>query len=272
MKRIKYKHHILLVLLPVLLFSCEKVIEIDLKEAEPRLVIEGNISSETGPYEVLLSTSGGYFDNSALQPVENGIIRIVADDGSSELLTEVSPGKYQTENLLGVEEQSYSLSVEVDGETYTASEYLPKKVEIDSLSYEETNFGPPEEFGKNISVLCTFSDPPDTEEYYRFVIYINDEQTDGIFRPYLVTDDVLINGLTFTAGLPLIRIQPGDKIKLEMQTIGFHTFLYFEALNDALEGGGVGSTPYNPFSNLDNGALGYFGAYTVSVDSLIVQE
>ncbi len=270
--KIKHTYNILIVLASVFFYSCEKVIEIDLKEAEPKLVIEGNITSEEGPYQVLLTTSGGYFDNSAVQPVEGGLVRVFAENGESEILTEMSPGKYLTQSFVGTEDQNYTLSVEVDGKTYSASEYLPRKVEIDSLAYEETNFGPPEEFGKNISLLCTFSDPLDTEEYYRFIVYINGEPTDGIFSPYLVTDDVLINGLTFTAGLPLIRIWPGDKIKLEMQTIGFHTFQYFDALNDALEGGGVGSTPYNPFTNLDNGALGYFGAYTVSVDSLVVQE
>lgn len=253
-------------------FSCEKVIDVNLNTAEPRLVIEGNITSESGPYEVVLTTSGGYFDNSAVQAVENAIIQISSEDGSIETLTEVSPGKYLTGNFTGIENRSYNLLVEVEGETYTATEFLPVKVKIDSLAYEETNFGPPpDEQGKNISLLCTFTDPVETEDFYRFIIFINGERTDGIFNPYLVTDDLLINGRTFTAGLPLIRILPGDIIKLELHTIGLNTFHYFNSLNDALEGGGMGSTPYNPISNVDNGALGYFGAYTISSDSIIIQ-
>jgi hypothetical protein len=269
MKQLK---NIMIISLLTFLFSCEKVIDVNLNTAEQKLVIEGNITSEEGPYEVVLTTSGGYFDNTAVQPVENGIVRITAEEGITETLTEVSPGRYLTSTMTGIENQFYDLYVEVEGETYTAREYLPTKVEIDTLYYEETNFGPPpDEQGKNISLLCTFSDPPDTEEYYRFIIYVNGEKTDGIFNPYLVTDDVLINGRTFTAGLPLIRILPGDTIKLELQSIGFNTFQYFNALNDALEGGGMGSTPYNPSTNLDNGALGYFGAYTISSDSIIIQ-
>ena len=269
MKHLKY---ILFISVAILLFSCEKVIEVNLNEAEPKLVIEGNITSESGPYEVVLTTSGGYFDNSAVQAVENGIVRISSEDGSSETLTEISPGRYITENFVGIENKSYNLFVEVNGETYTATEYLPGKVEIDSLAYEETNFGPPpDEMGKNISLLCTFTDRAETEDYYRFIIFVNGERTDGIFNPYLVTDDIFINGRTYTAGLPLIRILPGDTIKLELQAIGFNTFQYFNTLNDALEGGGMGSTPYNPITNLDNGALGYFGAYTISTDSIIIQ-
>jgi hypothetical protein len=268
----KLLKNILLISLVTFFLSCEKVIDVNLNTAEPKLVIEGNITSELGPYEVILTTSGGYFDNSAVQPVENAFIQISSEDGNIETLSEVSPGKYVTENFTGIENSSYNLLVEVEGETYTASESLPSKVKIDTLAYEETNFGPPpDEQGKNISLLCTFTDPGEIENYYRFIIYKNGERTDGIFNPYLVTDDLLINGRTFTAGLPLIRILPGDIIKLELHTIGFNTFQYFNSLNDALEGGGMGSTPYNPITNFDNGALGYFGAYTISSDSIVIQ-
>jgi hypothetical protein len=272
----KYIQNIILIMLPFTfsLYSCEKVIDIDLKEAAPKLVIEGNISSEPGPYEVRLTRSGGYFDNTAVQPVENAQVRMSDEEGNVELLTESSPGTYLTESLIGIENTTYALEVIVEDKVITASEFLPKKVEIDSLSYEVTNFGPPPSAPGEINVrlLCTFTDPAETVDFYRFITYLNGEQLDGLFNPYYVTDDELFNGRTFSVSLPFIRILPGDSIKVDLQSIGPNTYEYFNSLNDAIDGGGIGSTPYNPKTNLDNGALGYFGSYTLSSDSIVIQQ
>ena len=117
----------------LLFMSCEKVIDVDLKDAEPRLVIEGNITSDTGPYVVSLSKSGSYFDYNTLERVGGGEIIITDEDGNSEVLSEVSTGIYQTENMQGLENTNYSIQVVSDGETYSAEEYLPNKVEIDTM-------------------------------------------------------------------------------------------------------------------------------------------
>lgn len=65
---------------------------------------------------------------------------------------------------------------------------------------------------------------------------------------------------------------PGDTISIELNSIGFNTFEYFRTLNDALNSGGMGSTPYNPITNLNNDALGYFGTYTSDTEQFIVEE
>ena len=273
MIKAKYIKAIAILISSISLFSCEKVIDIDLNEAEPRLVIEGNITSESGPYEVYLSTSGGYFDNTAVQPVENGIVRISDDEGNSEILTETSPGIYKSNTFIGVENRNYSVQVEVNGKLYSASDYLPPRIEIDSLYYEEDNFGGPgsghEE--QKYRIRCTFTDPVDTANYYRFMTYVNGQRVEGNFNPYQVTDDEIFDGNTITLSIRGITAQPGDEVRLELQSIGFNTYEYFRTLNDALSSGGMGSTPYNPISNRDNGALGYFGADSISSRSVISQ-
>lgn len=255
------------------LMSCEKVIDVDLKDAQPRIVIEGNVSSEPGPYVVSLSKSGSYFDNNTFERVQNGVVTITDEDGNAEVLTEVSPGTYQTDNMQGMENTNYTIQVISEGETYNANEYLPVKVEIDTLFYAKDE---PGSFGSNpdtetYSIFCVFSDPIETADYYRFKMYINGQLEEAGFGTYLVIDDELFNGLTFPLQFRGREVVPGDIVRLELQTTGFNTYEYFRTLNDALRGGGMGSTPYNPITNLDNDALGYFGAYNLSAREIVIQ-
>ena len=48
------------------------------------------------------------------------------------------------------------------------------------------------------------------------------------------------------------------------------TFDYYRTLVDVIDGGGV--APSNPISNMEGGALGYFGAFSITEDSIVVRE
>ena len=191
---------ILAILLSGLFFiSCEKVIDVDLEDAEPRFVIEGNITSDEGPYSVYLSKSGSYFDYSTLERVEGGEVIITDEHGNSEILSEVSSGIYQTVNMQGLENTNYSIQVTSEGKKYTANEYLPYKVEIDTMYFEKDepgSYGKPED-EITYSIYCVFTDPGETVDYYRFKIYTNGLLEEAGFGTYLVTDDELFNGITF---------------------------------------------------------------------------
>lgn len=276
MKNTKHINIIILAISSILFFSCEKVIEIDLNEADRRLVIEGNVTSIEEPYTVTLSTSGGYFDNTAIQPVENGIVQISDENGNTTILEQTSPGIYSTDDFIGVENMNYSVQVEVNGQFFSGTEYLPPKIAIDSLFAEIDDFGGPnqEEEGKQMNeVSCTFTDPVDTLNYYRFMTFVNGERVDGNFSTYRVSDDEFFDGNTITLGIRGVPADPGDTVRLELQSIGANTYTYFSQLNEAIYGGGgPGSTPYNPATNIDNNALGYFGAYSMDSQEIIIQE
>jgi hypothetical protein len=54
--RIKGAPGIVLLLVTIIVFSgCQKVINVDLNEAAPRIVIEGLINDRPGPYTVTIS-------------------------------------------------------------------------------------------------------------------------------------------------------------------------------------------------------------------------
>jgi len=239
------------------------------------LVIEGNITPDAGRNKVILSTSGGYFDNSAVQPVQGAQVSISDENGNSEILQEGADGTYYMTNFMGTENTKYAIEVNVQDNIYTAEEFLPVAVPIDSLYYEIDDFFPPgnQEEGDRYNLRLTISDPVDTLNYYRLVVYVNGELVvGGGFGLYRVLDDELIDGITITLTIRGTEAQLGDTVTVELQSIGFNTYAYFNELNDAIYGGGgPGATPYNPQTNIDNNALGYFGAYSMDSQEIVIQ-
>ena len=58
----------LVIVTAVFLTGCQKVVSIDLNNANPRLVVEGIVTDQPGPYSVKLSMSGDYFAPSLYFP------------------------------------------------------------------------------------------------------------------------------------------------------------------------------------------------------------
>ena len=60
---------VLSIIFIVWLFSgCQQVVSVDLNTANPRIVVEGNIKDQPGPYSVFLSMTGSYFDTTLVDP------------------------------------------------------------------------------------------------------------------------------------------------------------------------------------------------------------
>jgi hypothetical protein len=259
-----------------ILMSCEKVIDLDLNSAEPRIVIEGNITSEPSPSLVLLSSSGDYYTAQGIEPISGADITITDELGHSDTLIEYEAGIYYTSTIIGEANRTYTMVVNHNGNEYSGTETLPEKVLIDSLSYEKMEFGGPgggsgDEEKEYYIIYCSFSDPIETIDYYRFEILINGLPAEGYRSYYYLASDQLFNGQILQYPIRWVEAQPGDTVNISLQTIGFNTYEYFRTLNDALSGGGMGSTPYNPISNLSNNALGYFGAYTADNRNIILK-
>jgi len=273
------KHiHILLITIFIgsLLASCEKVVHLDLNSAETRIVIEGNITPNPGPYEVVIRTSGDYYTAEGIMPITGAKVIVSDDLGNSDTLSEESEGVYFTNTIVGESYRTYSLEVKYKDISYSGTELLPAKVFIDSLSYEEMPVGagpPPEDEDKKMYIVfCNFLDPVETEDYYRFKIKINNESVESRGSSYILANDQLFNGQYVKYTIWGVEASPQDTVSIILETIGFNTFEYFRTLNDALSSGGMGSTPYNPISNLTNDALGYFGAYTSDKQSIILKR
>ncbi len=272
----KYKW-LLAVISSLALISCEKVIDLDLNTAEPRIVIEGNITSEPAPYIVTLSTSGDYYTAEGIVPISGASITITDELNHTDTLYEYRDGIYLTNNITSEANRTYTLVVNYNNKEYSGSETLPHKVYIDSLSYEKMEFGGPGGGGEGEEksyyiIYCSFLDPIETIDYYRFDVLVNGLPSGGFRSYYYLASDQLFNGQILEYPIRWVEALPGDTINISLQTIGFNTYEYFRTLNDALSSGGMGSTPYNPVTNLSNNALGYFGAYAADSKTIVLDS
>ena len=85
----------LFALISVAFNSCQKVISVDLNNANPHIVIEGVVTDKPGPYTVSLSMTGNYFTPSLYFPPVTGAKIVIQDDkGQRDSLKETAPGTY----------------------------------------------------------------------------------------------------------------------------------------------------------------------------------
>lgn len=261
---------VLLIVFVLLAAGCEKVINVDLNDASPRVVIEGLIDDGPGPYYVRVSMSGSYFGETDLPGVSGAIVVISDDSGITDTLPERSPGVYQTIKTRGVPGRTYTLTVNTGNITYTGQSSMPVHVEIDSLSLITTQvnhftLGGGSDSETTLSLYCYFNDPPG-KNFYRARVFANDSTN---FHRYHLFDDQYTDGEE--TELRVAHVDPGDKVKVDLLSLDRPTYTFYRTLDDLLDSNPVfGSTPANPDSNLDNGALGYFGACAVSTKTIIV--
>jgi hypothetical protein len=265
---VKKKLFIGLLIVPLIWISCEEIIKIDLEGADPRIVIEGHISDEPGPYTIRISKTTDYFEPAEYPMVSNATVVITDDLGARDTLTEIETGIYQTNSLLGDYGRTYHLDVTVEGMHYSGSAMLPDLIQIDSI---ETEYYPETYYYEEAYWLhCHYKDPPDTLNYYR-VRSINNDTLD---KTIYVLDDKFIDGNPVDFFIWGNSYQPGDTVVLELYSMDEVLYDYFYTLFNLLYSGGDGSysTPANPNTNLSNNALGYFGAFSIDRDTIVVPE
>jgi len=250
-----------LVVLSCFLWSCKKVIKLDLDTSSSHIVIQGDIYDHRGPYTVQISKSVNFYDSSTYPAVSGAIVTISDSAGNSDLLKESSPGLYITSTLKGIAGRTYTLLVKSDGQTYTASSTMPAAVGIASLYFQKSVFG------NNIFPSVSFNDPANISNYYRLVYFINTIQQNDIN----VTDDKLNAGQTINYVIRPSdtdnKLVTGDVVTIWLETMDNGGYEYFRTAGRER---GQSASPANPTSNISNGALGYFNACSVRTITAMV--
>ena len=248
-----------LLTIAVLASACKKVIDVDLKNATPQIVIEGNITDAGGPYEVKITKTVDFPADNVFPPVTNATVFVTdSTNGITEELIQADSGIYLTTDFLGVPHHTYGIVVNVDGQRYTASSRMPARVPLDSITFaENVNFNNQTE----INAVVNFQDPKGLGNYYMFTEYVNGRQIPNIF----VFEDRLSDGRYIQD--PLFNdsayLQKNDTLVITMDCIDQNIYNYFYTLMNVTGNNNFQSvTPANPVSNLSNGALGYFSAHT----------
>ena len=246
-------------------FSCEKVIDVNLKEADKKIVIEGNISNiRNSPVEVKVSQTKAFEESNNFDGVSGATVSIHVND-TSYALSEDSAGIYRTTACKGVQGSTYQLTVTVNGATYTSTSTMPPQlVSLDTLTVENITFGG----SSNLTIFPNYQDPAGSGNNYRLVEYRNGVQIKRVFAQ----NDELSDGLIITRPLinPDGELKSGDSIRVDLQCIDANMYKYWFSLDESATGESQSATPTNPITNISGGALGYFSAYSVSNYSVVI--
>lgn len=201
----KLKQFILFITCIFLFWGCTKEIDIEIEDADIRVVIEGIIENDEYPW-VVITRSSGYFE-----PVDSTTIinmgvfdaEVIVSDGqlTDTLVFTISPYnmpfyRYVGTKFRGEVGKTYSLEVNLEGKSYTANTTIPQVVTIDSVIFKEefdvVEDGVPVD---SVGYLWFYFQDPDTlGNYYR--IFSKTLGKDSVFvHPMAsVTDDKNVNG------------------------------------------------------------------------------
>lgn len=191
------------------LTACEDVIDVEVPEEEPRLVVEGLLRVDTTqvfvPVEVKLSQTAGFFDE--IQPVTDAdqviiILQVLDEDGlptgsGTKSLTQLEEGSgiyvpdpsFDADQRLRVStvvenDILYTLVVTWQGRRYAAQTKYITSVPIDELRLGDGTLFDEDE----TELIVRFTDDPDLDNFYLF---------DFGFGNYLVTEDTFYKGQEF---------------------------------------------------------------------------
>ena len=244
MKTINIKSVILFATAIFFFSACEKVITIDLNSTSPKVVVEGDITNEHGPYTIKLSSTANYYQPNIFPPVTGAIVTVSDDAGNLETLAEVIPGSYQTSHLQGTPGRTYFLKIVANGTTFTASSTMPPPVPIDSVNFTLSTRN------NTYRTVCKFPDPVGIENYYRLQMNSNDT-----FALDTTNVRILKDGLADGQELSIsyrTKLLLGDTVIVRLDCIDYKAYEFFLTLPRV--SGGLGSILAAPPANPVDGS------------------
>lgn len=252
--------------------ACEEVVEIDLEDSEPRLVIEASlvwdIHQIQNPLFIRLSTTAPYFDEE-IPPAENAEVRVFDSAGNEYVFDEIETGLFKNDGFAPEADMEYELEVIYQDEVYRATESLVSTSEIESIE-QDNNGG---FTGEEIELKAFYTDPEGKGNYYLFRFFHEEELSIQIF------DDELIDGNRTFAFFSDDELDAGDKVTFELQGIseGFYEYLFILRSQAGSGGGPFQTQPTIVRGNIinttspENFAFGYFRLSERDVESYVIQ-
>lgn len=263
------KNIIIILLSAITLSSCDEVVELDIQQAEPRLIIEALVTNQPDRQYVQLTRTIPFGAKDKVPTVSGASVSVSDEHGSVVMYAESEPGYYvPVEPFAGAPGIAYTLHVEVDGQTYTAEEVMQNVPPLDSLSVREDpeEKADPEDEGRFYEVLIYGKEPQETENFYLFKFYRNDTLFTNDGSWIFAYDDTILGGDIEALPAPLYYAA-SDNAKLEIYPITLQAFRYYLDLSSNInnDGGMFSGQPANVRTNIEGGALGYFQASVMHV-------
>jgi hypothetical protein len=264
MKSIKY---IGFLLVSLAIVSCEKVIDLEVTDSDPKLVIEAEFDAVKEEVSVKLSKTVSVFSADDFPSVNGASIEIIDETGVATNLINQGNGLYLLENYAPQYGTTYTMNVSVEGVLYTSSDVLPPVVPIDSLTQELEDAAFFIEEGYVVSV--NFFDPAG-DNFYRANRVFNGDTLSSLGEQF-VFDDTFSEGNNQAVPFFTTRLQLGDTMSVQFISYSEKTFDYYNQLFSIAGESGQSAAPANPEPSWTNDALGHFAAYGYETDTIIIQ-
>jgi hypothetical protein len=282
--------HSKIIVLSLLIFSltlnsCNDELELDIKQPDALIVVDGWI--ENGKQaKVFLTTNTPYFttiDSSSLRNLVLSQAKVTISDGdNSEVLIlrkdarYFPPYYYAGNTIYGDTGKIYTLIAEYGGKSIVSQTTIPSRVMIDTTFFElntgEDSLG---------FLRISFTDPGEVKNYYRIFTMLLGEEDKFISSFIIAINDQYFNGnqISFTLRRPpesflstaeVDYFTLGDTILIKLCAMDQQSFDFWSSYQDEV----INAT--NPFAaslndvktNILGDGLGIWGGYGVSIDTL----
>ena len=278
-----------------LFFSCTAPISIQTNESEPVIVIYGCLTNELKNQSIRITSSSPYFYEKENPAIRDAKVKLTSSNGREYTFVSNRNGLYISQRRFSVVPGiTYRLSIEVDFnndgiiEFYEAETTTPPVVPVDSIEVKTIDIMGFRHHLLNVSM----QDPIEEENYYLFKFVINDSISNYRISDFIISNDLMYNGeyvnganiTFFEDGTDpnviernrdyenVFMLKPGDRIRLQILNIeeGYYTFIGDCMREKYGENPFFGGPSSNIFTNLSNGAVGYFTSYCIYEKETVV--
>lgn len=275
-----------ILLLLLLTLSCQKEIELDYRDIEPVVSIEGRVTNEQ--VYVLITRTRSMNDSVKSRGIGGAVVTISSEDGTEQLVYDARDGYYRpASGMKGVPGRTYRLDVTLDGHQYAATSTMPRQAPIVSTQFIWQSLL---DNGMLMYEMWASDPEPDMRNYYWYRVdrrakdpKVRQKQgTDAyrwssfddrgainarIYRDIMCVNEEMMDGQDIEDDQLKSILFDGDTITLQLMTIDRAMFEYYQSLSVGQRMGA------NPISNISGGCLGYFAAGSVShADTVIYNK
>jgi hypothetical protein len=267
---------IIIVTVGLFLTGCEEVIDVNLDTVAPQLVIDASIDwakNTTGNEQMIkLSTTTGYYNTEF--PTVSGATVVITNTTQTTFSFIETPntGEYSCTNFVPVTGETYTLTITLNGQSYSATETLINAPTIEDTIGQNNKggFG-----GDEVEITYYFQDNAAQDNYYLHS-FANPRVA---FPEFQVENDDNTQGNRTPVFYANKDLKPGDVISVKLYGISKRYFDYFKKLSLASGNGGspFQTTPAGVRGNIVNQtnsksfAYGYFRLSEVDTRNYIVK-
>ena len=254
------------------LFSCDGFneeivpININVEDVESILVINGEIEEDKIAWvQISYSEDIDASINTPINYVKNATVSIITEGGSSEDMPHIGNGIYLGSNIKGMIGETYTMTVTIGSETYTAKSTMFSPPGYQGAWVYEIGSTDKGGGSSKYSDEWIINDPSATRNRYLFEWWANGVHY--IRQDWAIDDNRVVNA---NEGLKLftVTLDPlsNQQIRHRTAEIDKITYDYYNMYEKIVRGlvSVTSQTPYNPVSNFGKGTIGNFRAVAFS--------